>query len=95
MTVTNAFVDSGGLWGDVPSSVGTGSINGYVPPGTVLTISTPSGVGIYRQTILSGPTAPYVVGPTDNFNTGNSPFEIIPIYLSYSPTNVGTLFFDL
>jgi hypothetical protein len=95
VTVTNAFVDSGGLWGDVPSYVGTGSSGGYVPQGTTLTVSTAGGVPIYEQTVGSSPRAPTVVGPTDLFNTGNSPFEIIPIYLSYSPTNVGTLFFDV
>lgn len=39
--------------------------------------------------------APAVVtGANGLFNTGNSPFEIIPIYLSYLPTGTGTLFFD-
>lgn len=94
VTLSGAFVDSGGLWGDVPSSLGTGSVGGYVPQGTILTVSTTGAVEIYQETVGTAPSAPVVVGPTDNFNTGNSVFEKIPIYVSYSPANVGTLFFD-
>ncbi|WP_165609366.1 PecA family PE domain-processing aspartic protease, partial [Mycobacterium alsense] len=94
VTMTNAFVDSGGLWGDVPSSLGTGSTaDGYVPQGTVLDVYTAGGQGIYEETVGASPSAPdIIVG--GNFNTGNLVFKIIPVYLSYSPSGVGTLFFD-
>jgi hypothetical protein len=95
VTVSDAFVDSGGLWGDVPASLGTGSVGGYVPQGTTLTVYNASNVELYQETVGAAPTAPVVVsGANGLFNTGNFPFETIPIYLSYSPTNTGTLFFD-
>lgn len=95
VTVNDAFVDSGGLWGDIPASLGTGSVGGYVPQGTTLTVYTANNVAIYHETVGAAPTAPVVVsGANGLFNTGNSPFETIPIYLSYSPLNTGTLFYD-
>lgn len=95
VTVSNAFVDSGGLWGDVPATLGTGSVGGYVPQGTTLTVYTANNVAIYQETVGAAPTAPAAVsGANGLFNTGNIPFETIPIYLSYSPLNTGTLFYD-
>ncbi|OBG27262.1 PecA family PE domain-processing aspartic protease [Mycobacterium sp. E3198] len=95
VALSNAFVDSGGLWGDVPASLGTGSAGGYVPQGTTLTVYTANNVAIYHETVGAAPTAPAVVsGANGLFNTGNIPFETIPIYLSYSPLGTGTLFYD-
>jgi len=95
VTVNDAFVDSGGLWGDIPATLGTGSVDGYVPQGTTLTVYTANDVTLYQETVGAAPTAPVVVtGANGLFNTGNSPFEIMPIYLSYAPLNTGTLFFD-
>jgi hypothetical protein len=95
MTVSGAFIDSGGLWGDFPASLGTGSVNGYVPQGTSFEVYTAGGTPLYTETAGTAPTAPNVVsGANASFNTGNSPFEIIPIYLSYNPNGTGTLFFD-
>ncbi|ORV91545.1 hypothetical protein AWC11_10290 [Mycobacterium interjectum] len=95
VTVSNAFVDSGGLWGDVPASLGTGSAGGYVPQGTTLTVYTANNVAIYHETVGAAPAAPGVVtGANGLFNSGNIPFETIPIYLSYSPLGTGTLFYD-
>lgn len=91
--VNNAIIDSGGLWGLMPSGLGTGSVNGFVPAGTHLTFYTASNVALYQETVGSAPNAP-VVG-TSNLNTGNTPFEVMPIYLSYSPNGVGTFIFDI
>jgi hypothetical protein len=82
----------GGLQGLIPASVGTGSVNGYVPAGTHLTYHNSSGFGVYQQTVGSAPAAPSV--GTSDLNTGNTPFEVTPIYLSYSPNGIGTFYFD-
>ena len=88
-----SIIDSGGLWGLIPSSVGTGATGaGFVPPGTHLTFYNASGFPIYQETVGSAPEAP-VVG-TSALNTGNTPFEVMPIYLSYLVTN-GEFFFDV
>jgi PE family len=87
-----SIIDSGGLQGLMPASLGTGSVNGYVPAGTHLTFYNSSGVGLYQQTVGSAPAAPSV--GTSDLNTGNTPFEVAPIYLLYSPSGTGTFYFD-
>lgn len=87
-TVTNgSIVDSGGLWGDVPSSYHTGSSGGYVPQGTTIDIYVGNTL-VFGETVGTSSTAP-VVGPsTDLFNTGNFIFENLPIYFGYSGSGI-------
>lgn len=89
-TVTGAFVDSGGLWGSVPSSLGTGSVNGYLPAGTHLEFFTASGTSIYYFT--AGTLPQTTVIPGGALNTGNIPFQYMPIYIRYGAS--GTIFYD-
>lgn len=85
-----SFVDTGGLWGAIPSWVGTGSINGYVPAGTTLTFYNTNIVPIYTQ-VIDSPTLMRVI-PGGNFNTGNLPFQLMPIYFEYGGS--GTIYYD-
>ncbi|OBH02313.1 MULTISPECIES: PecA family PE domain-processing aspartic protease [unclassified Mycobacterium] len=95
----SAYVDSGGNYGVVPQNLLPGSppIGSYVPMGDTIQVDTAGGVPLYTETVGSSPTAPYVTSSTFNggaFNTGNLPFSVIPTYLSYSPSGVGTIYFD-
>ncbi|ORA91613.1 hypothetical protein BST27_29390, partial [Mycobacterium intermedium] len=89
-TVTGAFVDTGGLWGTVPSSLGTGSVNGHLPTGTHLEFYTASGTSLYSVT--AGSQSEIRVIPGGLLNTGNIPFQLMPIYFSYG--GGGTIFYD-
>ncbi|MBW0019558.1 MAG: PecA family PE domain-processing aspartic protease [Mycobacterium sp.] len=88
--VSPGLLDSGGLWGTVPSSFGYAS-GTYVPSGTTFQVYNSNGDGLYTETIGSAPDAPNVVSGAV-FNSGNSPFESIPIYLQYGGS--GTFYFD-
>jgi hypothetical protein len=89
-----SIADTGGLWGDVPSSYGTGgSVGDPVPQGTQLTVYIGS-ESVYTETVGSSSTAPAVVPSNELFNTGNIPFQLAPIYFGYTPSNTGTLIFD-
>lgn len=94
VTLSGSFVDSGGLWGDLPASLGTGSVNGNVPQGTTFAVYTAGGVPLYSETVTAAAAPEVVSGPNASFNTGIAPFLLYPIYLSYSPSGTGTIFFD-
>jgi hypothetical protein len=89
-----AFIDSGGLYGTVPTSLNPPDVNGYVPSGTVISVYTTHGTLLYTTTVGSQQMAvePSLLG--GDFNTGLIPFLEHPIYLSYSPTGSGTITFD-
>ena len=92
----NAFIDSGGLYGAVPSALGPPPDgNGYVAPGTGISVYTTGGTLLYTTTTGSQqmtilPSGSYGA----DFNTGVIPFLADPIYLSYSPSSYGTMVFD-
>jgi hypothetical protein len=86
-----SFVDSGGLWGAIPSSLGTGSVNGYLPAGTQLTFYTADGHSLY--TVTAGSLPQVKVIPGGDVNTGNIPFPLMPIYLQYGGS--GTIYYDV
>ena len=82
----------------------------FVPSGDVISVYTsPGGTLLYSQTV-TGTALPTVVPSTDSFNTGVIPFSSqgsglvgpigtaapngIPIYVSYSPSSIGTTYFD-
>ena len=92
-TVNGALVDSGGLWGVLPSSLGTGStVDGYTPPGTTLEFYTAGNVSLYTETVGASPEAPTVISGAF-LNTGNLAFQVMPIYLQYG--GIGTYYFDV
>jgi hypothetical protein len=100
-TTTGGFIDSGGLNGSIPYTsvpgAGPGSVGGYVPVGDVIKVYTDSTdtTLLYSQTVTSA-NDPQIVSPppNDNFNSGVYPFTQAPIYVSYSPANNGTMYFD-
>ncbi|WP_063892906.1 PecA family PE domain-processing aspartic protease [Mycobacterium gordonae] len=91
LPVFGAIVDTGGLSGLLPFYLGTGAVDGLVPAGTHLTFYTDGGVPLYQQTVGAGSDAPRV--GFLSMNTGNTPFELMPIYFSYS-TPSGTIFYN-
>ncbi|OBK58140.1 hypothetical protein A5656_16900 [Mycobacterium gordonae] len=91
LPVFSAYVDTGGLSGLLPFYLGTGAVNGLVPAGTHLTVYNDGGVLLYQQTVGAGSDAPRV--GFLSMNTGNTPFELMPIYFSYS-TPAGTIFYN-
>jgi PE family len=87
--VPGSFIDSGGVYGTIPSSV-TGSL----PAGTVITVYNNAGTELYQYTTTAtnSPTVTSVSG--DSMNTGFEPFAQGPVYISYTPSGVGTTVFD-
>ena len=87
--VPGSFIDSGGVYGTIPSSV-TGSL----PAGTVITVYNNAGTELYQYTTTAtnSPTVTSTSG--DSMNTGFEPFAQGPVYTSYSPSGVGTTVFD-
>jgi hypothetical protein len=82
-----SYIDSGGVNGTIPSSVA-----GSVPPGTQITVynSAQQPLYTYTTTATDSPT----VTSGSSMNTGNMPFLLNPVYISYSPTGYGTTIFD-
>jgi hypothetical protein len=87
-------VDSGGVYGTIPSSLESGS---SVPPGTLISVydnSTGTGTPLYSYTTgtdsLGDSTAPTVVSGT-SIDSGVEPFLQEPIYINYTDD---TLTFD-
>lgn len=91
LPVFGAIVDTGGLTGLLPFYLGTGAVNGVVPAGTHLTFYNEAGVLLYQQTVGAAADAPRV--GFLSMNTGNTPFELMPIYFSYG-TPSGTIFYN-
>lgn len=94
----NAVIDSGGVFGTMPSSVLTNSgmtptANGYLPDGTTVQVYAPGGTLLYEYTVSSSsystdPADAATRGPVviigNSMNTGNFPFAQQPIYISYA-----------
>ena len=88
-----AAIDSGGVYGTIPSSVIGGSqLSGGLPAGTVISVYTGDG-----QTLLYSYTTDATNTPTvtsdDVLNTGYEPFAQGPVYIAYS--GIGTTIFDV
>lgn len=86
-------IDSGGVYGTIPASVlNDGQTSGMVPAGTLISVYTTNGQLLYSYTTnaTDGPT----VTSGDTMNTGYIPFQQNPVYISYSPSGVGTVTFD-
>ena len=91
---TQVYFDSGGGYGTIPQSV----LAGYPPIGSQLPVETTIQVGnsaiLYGWATTAADPGPVVVAPGGQFNTGNEPFAESPIYISTSPSGVGTMYFD-
>jgi hypothetical protein len=86
-TYTNvpSIIDSGGVDGSFPTSLGA-------KPGELITVETPSGQVLYSFT-YQGTYSPTPIS-SGLMDTGNEPFFVNPIYISYSPSGVGTTVID-
>ncbi len=90
--VPSLFIDSGDNFGSIPSSLlGTTQTSGPVPVGTVISVYDGSQL-LYTYTTTST-DALTVTGTV--MNTGNVPFELGPVYISESPSSLGTTIFEL
>lgn len=93
----NGVIDSGGVFGTMPASVLsnagiTPTSTGTLPDGTLIRVYTPGGQLLYSYTVSSttysadpanASTRGPVVISANNMNTGNLPFAMEPIYVSY------------
>ncbi|MBW0016000.1 MAG: PecA family PE domain-processing aspartic protease [Mycobacterium sp.] len=104
-TSTGAYIDSGGAYGGVPQTYIPGSqVGGNFPVGDTINVYT-NGTDqtlLYSETVTAA-NDPIIVSNADSFNTGVFPFTGfgdptgstgIPIYLSYSPSGTGMMYFD-
>ena len=83
-----AIIDSGGVYGTIPPSVASD-----LPAGTVVSVYSDDGQTLLYSYTVDGTNTPTVT--TDNLlNTGSAAFAQQPVYISYSPTGVGTTTFD-
>ena len=83
----SSIVDSGGVYGTIPSSVAPS-----VPAGTVITVSDPTTGNVLYSYVVNNTNAPSVVTASDLMNTGNLIFAEHPVYISNSPSGVGTTY---
>lgn len=84
-------VDSGGVYGTIPSNLVGGASS--VPPGTVITVYNSSGTELYSYTTTAA-DAPTVVSSGSVMDTGYVPFSQAPISVDYSPSGTGTTIFN-
>jgi hypothetical protein len=88
-----ASVDSGGEYGSIPSSIlGTGQTSGRVPAGTTISVYTNDDLTLLYSYTTTATNSPLVL--SGQMNTGYMPFTQGPVYISYSPSGVGTTTFD-
>jgi hypothetical protein len=83
-------LDSGGVYGTIPSSViGNSQLSGNLPAGTVVSVYTGDG-----QTLLYSYTTTATNTPTitsgNVMNTGYVPFAQQPVYIANSTSGIGT-----
>ncbi|OBK88380.1 PecA family PE domain-processing aspartic protease [Mycolicibacter sinensis] len=92
MTDVKAVIDSGGVYGTMPSSVLTGAgvtptANGALPDGTDISVYAKDGTLLYSYTVGSQAgevRSPVVVGANSGMNTGNWLFGHEPVYINYT-----------
>lgn len=75
--------------GSIPASL-AGQTSGTLPAGTVNSVYTSDGQTLLFQYTTNAPLT--VTGTV--MNTGNVPFEQGPVYISESPSGLGTTTFD-
>ena len=87
--LVSAVIDSGGVYGTILSSL----VPSGLPPGTPISVYTGDGQTLLYSYTITETNAPTVIsdGP---MNTGFLAFAEQPVYISYSPSGVGTTIFD-
>jgi PE family len=86
-TYVPAIVDSGGVYGTMPSSIAGAGL----PNGTMVTIYAPDGTPLYTYQ-TSGINTPTPIA-SGLMNTGFEAFLNKPVYIDYAPTGTGTTTF--
>jgi PE family len=89
MQAVSSTIDSGGVFGTIPSSVLPG---GTLPANTEISVFAPGGGPMLYQFNTSGPS-PTVIS-SGLMNTGFFPFAEQPIYISNLPAGIGTTVID-
>ncbi len=88
-TDVRGVIDSGGVYGTMPSSVLGGvtpTANGTLPDGTTIAVYTKDGTPLYSYTVGSQAgevRSPVVIGANGGMNTGNWLFGQQPVYINY------------
>jgi hypothetical protein len=87
-------VDSGGVYGTIPSSIlnNAPALGQPLSPGTEISVYTSNDQWLYSYTTTA--TDSPTVNSDTTMNTGFEAFNLFPIYLSYSPIGDGTTVFD-
>lgn len=91
LTDVKAVIDSGGVYGTMPSSVLTGAgvtptASGTLPNGTEISVYAKDGTLLYNYIVGSQAgevRSPVVVGANSGMNTGNWLFAQQPVYINY------------
>ncbi|MGA8543788.1 MAG: PecA family PE domain-processing aspartic protease [Mycobacterium sp.] len=93
-TVDVASFDSGGTDGTIPADilVGNPAVGQPLSSGTEISVYTSNGDFLYSYVTSAAHSPTISSDPT--MNTGWAPFQAYPVYISYSPTNLGTIVFD-
>lgn len=95
----SAVIDSGGVYGTMPSSALDGvtpESNGGLPDGTTIQVYQHRTDNLlYEYTVhnSNGSFNSPTVTSGSTMNTGNIPFAQQPVYISYSPAGAGTNIF--
>lgn len=83
-------IDSGGAYGWIPSSIA-----GSAPVGTPFSVYAPGDpTPLYTSTVGGSVVGQQPVTSQNDLNTGNYPFAQNPVYISNSPSGVGTTVVD-
>jgi hypothetical protein len=87
-------IDSGGGDGTIPADilVGNPTVGETLSPGTEISVYTSHGEFLYSYTTSAAHSPTISSDPI--MNTGWAPFQAYPVYISYSPTGIGTTVFD-
>ncbi len=87
-----AVIDSGGVYGTLPSSLfGGAGVGDVLKPGTEISVYTQDGEPLYSYTV-NETNSPTITSGT-MMNTGYFPFSDQPVYISNSPSGQGTTIF--
>lgn len=64
-----------------------------MPAGSIISVYTGDGSTLLYSYTTTAANSPAVISG-DQMNTGNEPFALGPVYLSYTPAGDGTTVFD-
>lgn len=93
VSVNNAIIDSGGVYGTVPQSIlDNGQVGQNLAPGELIKVYDDTGKLLYSYT-TSSTNSPTIVASGSPLNTGYEPFTQGPVYIGYG-SPIPTTTFD-